>query len=124
MRILALASFCILALASCHSRNATITFTPSSLKDCGAENVASTLKVHWDATQAKPTSSVKVWISNKKPERTGVFASDPGTLWLMGDVTGSGVTGAWMFPGTTVVVTDTANDDVLATVQVPSAPCE
>ena len=113
MRILAFASLCLLALASCHSRTATVGFAPSSLKDCGAKNVGSTIEVNWDATLAKPIGSVKVWISNKKPERTGVFASDPGTLWLMGDVKGSGVTGAWIFPGTTVTVTDAVNDDVL-----------
>ncbi len=120
---LILVSLCIAALAGCHSRSATVTFTPAALKDCGANNVATTIEVNWDATQAKPKNGVKLSVSNKKPERTGVFAGDPGTTWIYGAVTGSGITGAWVFPGTTIIVTDPDNDDVLASVQIPSAPC-
>ena len=108
---LILVSLCIAALAGCHSRSATVTFTPAALKDCGANNVAT------------PKNGVKLSVSNKKPERTGVFAGDPGTTWIYGAMTGSGITGAWVFPGTTIIVTDPDNDDVLASVQIPSAPC-
>lgn len=125
MRILAIAVLCTAALAGCHSRSASVTFTPAALKDCGAGNAPSVVEVHWDATKAKPKSGVKLWINNDPvPKRTGVFGGDPGTLWTSGGDTGAATTGAWMYPGTTVIVTDAKNDDVLATVKVPSAPCQ
>lgn len=127
MRKLAIAAVCILAaaLAGCHSRTASVTFTPAALKNCGASNAPSTVEVHWDASKAKPKDGVKVWINNDPaPKRTGVFGGDPGTLWTSGGSVGSATTGNWMYPGTTIIVTDAKNDDVLATVKVPSAPCK
>jgi len=124
MRQLVLAAFCVAALAGCHHRSASVTFTPAALKDCGSKNAPSVVEVHWDATQAAPKDGVKLWINNDPiPKRTGVFGGAPGTLWTHGGETGSATTGAWMYPGTTIIVTDAKNDDVLATVQVPKAPC-
>jgi hypothetical protein len=124
MRHVILATFCIAALAGCEPRTATLTFTPATLKNCGANSAPSTVTIHWDATQAKTKHGVKLWISNRKtPRRQGIFGGDPGTLWLQGAETGTSQTGRWVYPGTTFIVTDAKNGDTLASVKVPSAPC-
>lgn len=123
--IVCIATLCLMALVGCNSHSVTVTFTPPALKDCGTNTVRSAIEVHWDASGVKRKGGVNLWISNKKPQRTGVFAPDKGTKWIYGATAGSHVTGDWMFPGTTITVTDAANDDdILATVRVPSAPCE
>lgn len=35
MHKLAIAALCTIALAGCHSRTASVSFTPAALKDCG-----------------------------------------------------------------------------------------
>lgn len=125
MRTLIFVALCVAALTGCQSRSATVTFTPSALKDCGPNNAASAVEVHWDASQAKADHGVKLWVSKSaKPQRTGVFGGDPGTLWLQGADVGSSTTGVWMYAGTTITVTDAENGDTLATAKVPSAACK
>lgn len=124
MRHFVLALCCIAALAGCRA-DASVTFTPAALKDCGANNAPGIVQVHWDASKARPKHGVKLWINNDPaPRRHGVFGGDPGTLWMQGAAIGSAATGNWAFPGTTIIVTDVGNDDVLATVKIPGAPCE
>ena len=126
MRALVLSALCVGALAGCHSNSATITFTPSALKDCGAnKNAPTTIEVHWDATRANLKQGVAVRVTNEKtPARTGVFGGAPGTPWIAGGASGSATTGPWAFPGTTFYVTDAKSGDVLGTAKVPSAPCK
>lgn len=83
------------------------------------------IQVHWDASKAKPEKGVKLWINNSPTSaRSGVFGGDPGTLWVRGGNTGTATSGPWMYPGTTVIVTDANDGDVLATVKVPAAACK
>lgn len=125
MRLIVPVVLAIGLLAGCRSNSASVTFTPAALKDCGSHNVASTVQVQWDASAANPENGVKLWINNDEyPRRNGVFGGDPGTLWMAGAATGTATTGDWAFPGTTIIVTDAVNDDILATVKIPSAPCK
>ncbi len=124
MRKLFAVSVLSCGLAACQSQSASITFDPPALADCGPNGGASVVVIHWDARRAKPRDGVNVWINNEPtPERTGVFAPDLGSRWQSGDAVGSATTGKWMFAGTTLTLTDAHDDDVLARVKMPAAPC-
>lgn len=121
-----LPAIAVVLLAGCgHSNTASLTFTPPSVKDCGANTKPAALAVHWDATGAvKKGGTIKLWVNNK-PVNQGVFASggNNGTLWLQGALTGTATTGNWMYPGTRVTMTNAADGDVLAHQDVPGTSC-
>jgi hypothetical protein len=124
-KLLSIAAFCTIALAGCHSDEANVTITPVALKGCGPTNVPSTVQVHWKVIDANPKSKVNIWISNEPTSgRIGVFGDTPGTLWVTGGSTGTATTGPWMFPGTSIIVTNAKNNDLLAMVKIPAAPCK
>lgn len=120
MRTLLLSALCTVVLGGCHSRNATLEFTPAALKDCGGnKNAPAAIKVRWDASKAKLKDGVVVRVSNGEKPANGA----PGTIWMAGGDSGSATTGAWVFPGTVFFVTDARNGDVLARAVVPAASC-
>jgi hypothetical protein len=124
-KLLSIAAFCTASLAACHSGTASLTTTPVALKDCGSANVPSTVQVRWKVNDASPKSKVNIWINNEPTSgRTGVFGDTPGTLWVTEGGTGTATTGPWMFPGTSIIVTDAESNDLLAMVRIPAAPCK
>ncbi len=123
-KLLPTAALC-LTLPGCHSGEASITITPAALKDCGSANTPSVVQVHWTVIDASPKTKVNIWISNEPTSgRMGIFGDTPGTLWVTRGGNGTATTGPWMFPGTSIVVTDAKSNDLLAMVKVPAAPCK
>lgn len=126
MHKLSIPLLCIVLLASCSqpASDVVLTLAPSAIKDCGADTTPVALTVHWDASKAVPNhGKIKLWI-NGKPVDQGIFSDySKGTLWRQGNAKGSATTGAWMYPGSRITVTNAANGAVLSRLDVPAAPC-
>lgn len=113
-----------LALAGCGRQSTQITLTPPAIEDCGASTKPVAITVHWDVKNAKEKDAVKVWLSNQPvPSHAGVFDIPFGTEWIEAGATGTQSTGPWIFPGTTITVTDAGRGTVLGQVRMPSLPC-
>lgn len=129
MRKLATVICCLMLMAGC-SRSATqgeiaLSAVPADLKDCGRATAPASLTIHWDASNPlRQGGSVQLWINNN-PADQGVFGgSNHGKLWVQSGAAGTATTGRWTKPGTRITMTDTANGNVLARLDVGAAPCQ